>query len=161
MLPEQIWDAAPVAARGLEPGKPTGAAMPLVWAHAEYLKLVISRGLKRPYDRPTAVWERYRGERPALARVIWCEHAPAAELPEGCALTVALREPGSVHWGVDGWQEVRDQDTTANSLGLHVVSLDTLRLRAGRRIDLTFRRGGVWAGKDYSIRVAPAARAAG
>jgi glucoamylase len=161
MLPEQIWDAAPVAARGLEPGKPTGAAMPLVWAHAEYLKLVISRGLKRPYDRPTAVWERYRGERPSLSRVIWCEHAPAAELPQGCALTVALREPGSVHWGVDGWQEVRDQDTTANALGLHVVSIDTLRLRAGRRIDLTFRRGSVWAGKDYSIRVTPPARAAG
>src|SRR5215469_3826252 len=35
MLPEQIWDAAPIAARGLFPGRPTGAAMPLVWAHAE------------------------------------------------------------------------------------------------------------------------------
>ena len=52
MLPEQIWDAAPIAARGLLPGRPTGAAMPLVWAHAEYLKLAASRGLKRPFDRP-------------------------------------------------------------------------------------------------------------
>ena len=159
MLPEQIWDAPPIAARGLEPGRPTGAAMPLVWAHAEYLKLVISRGLKRPFDRPPAVWERYRAERPALTRVIWCEHAPAGELPEGCALTVALREPGVVHWGLDGWQDVRDQETTANSLGLHVVTIDTPRLRAGWRIDLTFKRGSVWVGKDYTIRVAPAARA--
>jgi glucoamylase len=103
------------------------------------------------------VWERYRGERPALKRVMWCEHAPVGELPQGCALTVALRAPGSVHWGVDGWQDVRDQDTAANSLGLHVVTLDTASLHAGRRIDLTFRRGSAWAGKDYSIRVTRAA----
>jgi glucoamylase len=161
MLPEQIWDAAPIPARGLEPGKATGAAMPLVWAHAEYLKLVISRGLKRPFDRPTAVWERYRGERPALTRVIWCEQAPAGELPEGCALTIALREPGTVHWGLDGWQDVRDEQTTANSLGLHVVTIEAPRLHAGRRIDLTFKRGAEWAGKDYSIRVVAAPRASG
>ena len=43
-------------ARGLAPGRPTGAAMPLVWAHAEYLKLAASRELKRPFDRPEAVW---------------------------------------------------------------------------------------------------------
>ena len=43
MLPEQVWDAAPIAARGLAPGRPTGAAMPLAWAHAEYVKLVVSR----------------------------------------------------------------------------------------------------------------------
>ncbi|HEX4619177.1 MAG TPA: glycoside hydrolase family 15 protein, partial [Steroidobacteraceae bacterium] len=38
MLPEQVWDAEPIPARGLEPGRPTGGAMPLVWAHAEYIK---------------------------------------------------------------------------------------------------------------------------
>src|SRR4029077_11191174 len=42
MLPEQVWDTAPMPARGLAPGRPTGAAMPLVWAHAEYIKLVHS-----------------------------------------------------------------------------------------------------------------------
>jgi glucoamylase len=153
MLPEQVWDAAPIAARGLNPGRPTGAAMPLVWAHAEYLKLVVSRALGRAFDRPHSVWERYRGERPTLTCVIWCEQAPAAELPEGCALTVALREPGAVHWGLDGWQDVREQDTVANSLGLHVLQIDTSRLRAGRYIDLTFRSGANWVGTDFRIRV--------
>ena len=153
MLPEQVWDAAPIAARGLNPGRPTGAAMPLVWAHAEYLKLVASRALGRAFDRPDSVWERYRGERPALTRVIWCEQAPAPQLPEGCALTVALREPGEVRWGLDGWQEVREQDTAANSLGLHVLQIDTSRLRAGRYINLTFRSGANWIGTDFRIRV--------
>jgi glucoamylase len=157
MLPEQIWDAAPIPARGLEPGRPTGAAMPLAWTHAEFLKLVTSRMLGRPVDRPKAAWARYRGVRPALTRVMWCEHAPAAELPAGCALTVALQQAGTVHWGVNGWHELRDQATTASSLGLHVVAIDTARLRAGDRIDFTFRRGSDWVGTDFQIRVtAPA-----
>jgi glucoamylase len=161
MLPEQVWDAAPIAARGLSPGRPTGAAMPLVWAHAEYLKLVVSRTLGRAFDRPDSVWERYRGERPTLTRVVWSQQAPAAQLPEGCALTVALREPGAVRWGLDGWQEVREQDTAANALALHVLEIDTSRLRAGRYIDLTFRSGANWIGTDFRILVTPRARQPG
>jgi glucoamylase len=156
-----VWDAAPIAARGLNPGRPTGAAMPLVWAHAEYLKLVASRALRRPFDRPDSVWERYRGERPTLTRVIWSQQAPAVELPEGCGLTVALREPGVVHWGLDGWQDVREQDTAANSLGLHVLEIDTSRLRAGRYIDLTFRSGANWIGNDFRILVTTRSRQPG
>ena len=161
MLPEQVWDSAPIAARGLLPGRPTGAAMPLVWAHAEYLKLVASRALKRPFDRPTSVWERYRGERPTLTRVIWSPQAPAWEMPEGCALTLALPEPAAVRWGLDGWQEVREQDTAPNSLGLHVLDIDTPRLRSGRYIDLTYRHGKRWAGRDFRILVTARAQASG
>ena len=157
MLPEQVWDAAPIPARGLEPGRPTGGAMPLAWAHAEYIKLVISRGLKRPFDRPQLVWQRYGGARPALKRVIWCEHAPASTLPEGCSLTLALREPGTVRVGFDGWQDAREQQTTAHALGLHLIELDTARLAAGRRIDVTFRHAAsdAWVGRDFRIRVIP------
>ena len=39
LLPEQIWDAPDIPARELFFGRPSGSAMPLVWAHAEYLKL--------------------------------------------------------------------------------------------------------------------------
>ncbi|MDE2138754.1 MAG: glycosyl hydrolase, partial [Gammaproteobacteria bacterium] len=155
MLPEQVWDAPPVPARGLAPGRPTGGAMPLAWAHAEYVKLVMSRALKRPIDRPESVWERYRGIRPALTRVMWCEHAPAGELPQGCALTLALREPGTFRWGLDGWQDVREQEATASVLGLHLLEIDTAHLAAGRRIDLTFRHaaGDAWVGRDFAIGV--------
>jgi glucoamylase len=154
MLPEQVWDAAPIPARGLAPGRPTGGAMPLAWTHAEYIKLLMSRSLKRPFDRPESVWQRYRGERPALRRVLWCEHAPASELPERCSLTLALRDPGTFRWGLDGWQDVREQQTTAHPLGLHLLEVDTTRLAAGRRIDVTFRRGASdWVGRDYRIAV--------
>ena len=39
LLPEQVWDSADIPDRGLFIGHASGSAMPLVWAHAEYLKL--------------------------------------------------------------------------------------------------------------------------
>jgi glucoamylase len=64
MIPEQIWNAAPVPQRRLRPGRPTGSAMPLPWAHAEFIKLAVSRSLGHPFDRPKATWDRYKGEGP-------------------------------------------------------------------------------------------------
>ncbi|MBV8784132.1 MAG: glycosyl hydrolase [Gammaproteobacteria bacterium] len=156
MLPEQIWDGAAIPARGLRPGRPTGAAMPLVWAHAEFLKLAASRLLQRPFDRPAAVWERYGGERPALQHAIWSEAAPLAQLPAGCALTLLLRAPGSFHIGHDGWGGVRDLDTEPSELNVHTVRLDTTGLLPGATLDVTFRHGSNWVGRDYHIRIVSA-----
>ena len=49
LIPEQVWDTDPIPARGLYPGRPTGSAMPLVWAHAEFLKLLLAPD-KRPLE---------------------------------------------------------------------------------------------------------------
>ena len=42
LLPEQIWDSKDIPKKSLFNGRPTLGAMPLVWAHAEYLKLIRS-----------------------------------------------------------------------------------------------------------------------
>jgi glucoamylase len=162
MLPEQVWDTAPIPSRGLALGRPTGGAMPLAWAHAEYIKLVISRALKRPVDRPACIWKRYRGQRPLLTRVMWCEHAPATELPAGCALTLALRAAGAFRVSIDG-QDAREQSTTPNSLGLHVCELDTRQLRAGQALAVTFRHAaaGDWSAPARPVRVTAAKSGAG
>ena len=39
LISEQVWDSPDIAERELHCGRPSGSAMPLVWAHAEYLKL--------------------------------------------------------------------------------------------------------------------------
>ena len=155
MLPEQVWDGPPLPKRGLSIGRPTGSAMPLAWTHAEYLKLVASRALGRPFDRPEAVWQRYHGERPKATRAIWCEHAPITEIAVGNSLVVALCEPGSVRWGFDGWQRIAERPTTPNSLGLHVLQLETAGMAAGQRVDFTFRYSGGdrWVGTDYRVEV--------
>ena len=139
--------------RGLSPGRPSGAAMPLVWAHAEYLKLAASRLLQRPFDRPDSVWQRYRGA-PAGAHAADMDRAgPAARTAAG------LRPYHRAGRGRGGALRVRPMagrreiQTTSNSLGLYVVRIDTARLRAGRTLDFTFRRGADWAGTDYHVLV--------
>lgn len=51
-IPEQIWDGVDLPERNLYPGRPTGSAMPLVWAHAEYLKLRRSIQDGKIFDLP-------------------------------------------------------------------------------------------------------------
>ena len=42
LIPEQIWDAPDIPEALMFFGRPTGAAIPLMWAHAEYVKLLRS-----------------------------------------------------------------------------------------------------------------------
>ena len=64
MLPEQIWDEADWPELGLTLGNPMGPAMPLVWAHAEYVKLLRSVTDGEVFDSIAAVANRY-AKRPA------------------------------------------------------------------------------------------------
>ena len=59
MLPEQVWDGPDIPERELFNGRPSGSAMPLVWAHAEYAKLVRSLHEGRVFDMPQQAYERY------------------------------------------------------------------------------------------------------
>ena len=71
----------------------------------------------------------------------------------GADTLVCLHEPAMVHWGVDGWRDPADVRTRPVSLGLHVVRLPTAALRAGQRIDFTWRwqASGEWVGADRHV----------
>ncbi|HQU15707.1 MAG: glycosyl hydrolase [Chromatiales bacterium 21-64-14] len=155
MIPEQVWDTLPLAAHNLELGRPSGSAMPLVWAHAEFIKLVRSRELGYPIDRPADVWERYQGRRPAVEFAIWLPQAPIRTLPAGTRLWVCAANPVSVHWGVDGWGDIQDTLARDTGLGLYTAELDTRALQPGQRVQFTLRdvRGGQWADHDYEVDV--------
>ena len=155
MLPEQVWDSAAIPAKGLYPGRPTCSAMPLVWAHSEYIKLLVSRRLGYPCDRPVATWQRYQGKRPEISRAVWLPQAPVREIRTGQTLLVAMAEPGLVHWGIDGWQSVQDTATHELLSGLHVAELGVNMLRSGQRLDITFRyvKNGMWSGLNHSVTI--------
>ena len=59
MIPEQIWDTDDIPERDLFFGHPSGSGMPLVWAHAEYIKLARSIRDGKVFDMPPATAERY------------------------------------------------------------------------------------------------------
>ena len=59
MLPEQIWDRADLPAEEMYFGRSAGSAQPLVWAHAEYLKLLRSVADNQVFDCISVVHDRY------------------------------------------------------------------------------------------------------
>jgi glucoamylase len=157
MLPEQVWDAAAIPSRRLEPGRPTGSAMPLVWAHAEFIKLLVSRHLGHPLDRPRAVWQRYRGKRPVARHAFWWPHAPIDGFHAGARLAVALPRPAVVRWSRDGWQHAADTPTQDSGLGFYLAVIEAANLPEGARVDFTWawQPDGGWQGENYSVAVLP------
>jgi glucoamylase len=155
MLPEQVWDAAPVPERGLFPGRPSGSAMPLAWAHGEFVKLAASRSLGRAFDRLHSVWRRYRGERPDPAVWVWTPAAPIRSIPAGKALLLLLPQAVSLHLGWDGWRETRQCDSADVGLGLHGLRLSADELNGHRSLQITWREpdGGAWLGEDFDVAI--------
>jgi glucoamylase len=130
--------------------------MPLAWTHAEFIKLMISRRLGYPVDRPSAVWERYKGIKPELTRAIWCLHAPISRLERGIGLVIALPRAATIHWGHDGWRDIRDEDTSDTGLGLHCLEIDAHHLSDAEGIDFTFqwRDSDEWTHRNFQIAIA-------
>jgi glucoamylase len=155
MLPEQIWDQEAIERHHLFPGQPSGSAMPLAWAHAEFIKLLVSQHIGHPYDRPRAVWERYQGRRPDYSHAFWWPHARIADFRPGARLVIALPEPAVVHWGTNGWNAAADVATIDSGLEFHAACLDVDRLNVGDRVDFTWkwRANGEWSGRDYGVTV--------
>ncbi|WP_043342257.1 glycoside hydrolase family 15 protein [Belnapia moabensis] len=127
LLPEQVWEAAAIPEHFLFPGRPSGSAMPLVWAHAEFMKLVASLRLGRPIDRPEPVWLRYGGERPRAKRAHWTRRMPVGWIRAGQGLRLLLEEPAVIRW------QGGEARTTPGALGLHHADLPTETLAPGER----------------------------
>jgi glucoamylase len=155
LIPEQVWDGTAIPTKRLYPGRPTGSAMPLAWAHAEFIKLMVSCQLGYPFDRPTALWKRYEGLRPKEKSAIWCAHAPIGRIGRGIDLVIALPRPANIHWGVDGWQNAADATTEDTDLGLYALKLRAESIEHAHTIDFTFQwlDSGRWAGEEFRIDV--------
>ena len=156
MLPEQVWDAAPLPERDLLPGRPSGSAMPLAWAHAEYVKLVRSIALGHAIDRPEAAWQRYHGVAPEPRRATWRFGAARPTMPAGRTLRLELLARARVRYSVDGWQTWADLDARATGLGVWLADLPaTTALPRGGGVDFTFwwPDAGSWEGRDLRVSI--------
>jgi glucoamylase len=154
LIPEQVWDGEAIPSRHLLFGRPSGAARPLAWAHAEFAKLTISRQLGWPIDRPSAVWRRYQGQRPVARRAFWALHAPIGEIEPGSRLIIALPRPALVRWRIDGGRSTGETGTLDTGLGFHAAEIDTANLATGRRIWFDWKwREGTPATGEFCITV--------
>ena len=108
MLPEQVWDEANMPDKSLRLGQPAGSAMPLVWAHAEYLKLLRSALDGKVFDRIDPVYARYceleGRSRTRRGLEIYTRKRPIQRIAAGATLRILDEERFEVVWSADGWQ---------------------------------------------------------
>ena len=122
-LPEQVWDEEDRPKSYMFLGKPTGSAMPLAWAHAEYIKLLRSVSDGKVYDSIPELRARYETGRKDRTRfAIWKLTRQIRFVERGAILRIIGPERFRLRWSSDGWQS--QTDTTATiALDIHYVDI--------------------------------------
>ncbi|MEZ5565415.1 MAG: glucan 1,4-alpha-glucosidase [Gammaproteobacteria bacterium] len=154
-FPEQVWDAADIPERELTNGQPSGSAMPLVWAHAEYIKLLRSLKDGRVFDLPPQTVERYQTRNHGSPHTSWRFTHKSRVLPSGKLLRIETLAAARVRWSVDNWTTIMNSETRDTGLGIHVVDLPTSKLQVGSNVCFTFYwpDAGRWEGMNFSVAV--------
>ncbi|HXD76247.1 MAG TPA: glucan 1,4-alpha-glucosidase [Puia sp.] len=157
LISEQVWDQPDIPSRELHFGHPSGSAMPLVWAHAEYLKLQRSLRDGRVFDLPPQTVQRYLVEKNICPRIVWRFNHKIRTMPSGKILRVETLAPAMVHWSENNWLTVRDTATKDSDLGIHYADLPTTALQEGDQVLFTFYwpRAEHWENRDYRVKVLP------
>jgi glucoamylase len=155
LIPEQVWDAPDIPRRELYNGRPTGSAMPLAWAHAEYVKLTRSLRDGRVFDMPPQTVQRYLRERRESALTMWCVNNKLRSMGIGKTLRVSTRSPALVHWSTDDWRSVHDTGSIESGLGIWYSDLSTSDLSDGAtvRFTLFWIVSRQWEGTDFAVIV--------
>jgi glucoamylase len=156
LIPEQIWDGPDIPGRELFFGRPSGSAMPLVWAHAEYVKLKRSLGDNRVFDMPPQAVERYQVNNIGSGYAVWRYNLKARMMRAGRTLRIEVLNQARIHWSVDHWKTVQETGTRDTGLGVHVADLATSGLAAGRIVFFTlyWPEQSRWEGTDFSVLAA-------
>jgi len=154
LLPEQIWDGRNIPRANLAFGGPTGAAMPLMWAHAEYIKLLRSVADGGVFDLIPEVAERYLGKRGRHDLEVWKRNRQVQSVPAGSVLRVQSRDPFTLHWSIDEWKKPVDTVSQTTAIGIHFVDIAVAPdHRAPILFTFLWRNDSRWEGRDYKVAV--------
>lgn len=152
LLPEQIWDEPDRPDIFMYLGQPTGGAMPLCWAHAEYIKLVRSAFDGKVFDLIPAVAERY-GKRVGVKPLeVWKPNRQVGAVKAGWMLRIISPTPFQLHWTMNEWQQVNDTPSTSTLIGAEFVDLPVpVGQQAPIRFTFFWTGENRWEGKDYQV----------
>jgi glucoamylase len=134
LIPEQIWDSADIPERELFLGRPSGSAMPLVWAHAEHIKLLRSLRDGAVFDMPPQPYDRYVKNKPVPAPIVWRMKSNHLRMNTGRALRLEFLEAAVVNWSSDGWAFTTEHTAEPTGLGTHICDLPTHALPTGSAV---------------------------
>ncbi|HUY95031.1 MAG TPA: glycoside hydrolase family 15 protein, partial [Terracidiphilus sp.] len=159
MFPEQVWDEADLPERGLRKGGPAGSASPLVWAHAEYLKLLRSARDGAVFDRVDPVFERYstpEGRKQVRRNLeIYSFRRPIQRVNAGDTLRILDGECFEVVWTDDGWKTTRS--AASRGLGSAGWAADIQSSAPAGQLSWTlhYPDANRWLGRNVTLEIAP------
>jgi glucoamylase len=159
MLPEQVWDEPNLPSRRLQLGKPAGSAVPLVWAHAEYLKLLRSALDGKVFDRIDPVYERYCGPEGRRKRrrdlEVFTLRRPIQRIPAGSTLRIVDSSRFTVTWSADNWKTVNTRDCHGLGSAGYGADISTATAPAGGELSWTLQwtEQGRWLGYNVNLKI--------
>jgi glucoamylase len=158
LISEQVWDTDAIPAKDLFLGRPSGSARPLVWAHAEHLKLLRSLADNAVFDTPPQTVARYLHGKQRAAPAIWRFEEKIKSMPQHHTLRLETQAAACVRWTADDWATPQCAATTDSGIGLHFVDLDTTSLAPGATVSFTFFWPGAerWEQHNFSVIIAAA-----
>jgi glucoamylase len=156
LLPEQAWDAPDQPEVFMYCGRPTGSAMPLMWAHAEYVKLLRSICDGKVCDLIPAVAKRYLGERASGPLFeVWKFTRQVRSVKRGYVLRIQAEASFRLHWSEDEWQTVKDNASSPTTLGVEYVDIPVLEAQhAPIRFTFFWKATDHWEGRDFMVSIA-------
>ena len=157
LLPEQVWDAADIPQAHMYLGKPTGSAMPLMWAHAEYIKLLRSLKDRRVFDLIPEVAERYLGDRSKCKSLsVWKFNRQVQQVKskDTDTLRIIAIAPFKLHWTWDDWQTIEETSSSSTNLAIYFVDIPIQKLET-LLVEFTFFWSDCnsWEGQNYKVTV--------
>ena len=157
MMPEQVWDETSSPKPYLQLGQPAGSAVPLVWAHAEYLKLLRSTVDGKVFDRIDPVYERYCDPvgRTKVRRdlEIFSFRRPFQNMAAGRTLRILDENRFSVTWSLDGWKTGHTMASQSQDSAGFSVDISTATENAGGRLSWTLQwtEQNKWLGYNVDV----------
>ncbi len=153
MLPEQVWDAEDLPGEKFKRGGPAGSAMPLCWAHAEYVSLVRSCKDGVSFDRIKPAYQRYVKAKTGSNIEMWTTAHRLQRILEGKTLRIITEKPATIHWSFDDWMTTNDMQPRDAGLRCWFADLPSHQLQAGAHITFTLARENGGAGENFEIAV--------
>lgn len=156
MLPEQVWDTVDIPDKQMYAGRPTGSAMPLVWAHAEYIKLLRSARDGAVFDTVEPVRRRYIEERVVSDLQVWLFNHKLRATNAHRPLRIEVNAHARLRWTANDWASVNDTELMDEGLGVFACEFAPGELNAGEVLKFTFywTEANRWEGRDFAIAIA-------
>ena len=138
-------------------GRPTTAAMPLMWEHAEYIKLLRSIQDGQVFDLIPEVASRYRNHSKRTAIEVWKPNRNVRSIKPGITLRVQAPAAFRLRWSIDEWQTVNDTLSSNTDLGIGFVDIPIhASQRAPVRFTFFWTAQERWEGRDHEVAIKPA-----